>query len=103
MDISELAPIITTLSTIIGAFAVLTRAIYKGVSKFLAEMARNHSELIKPIIEDARQTSAIAARMSSLEQDHKEIVTEQSHIASKLDAMSKRIDETYSLLLKHMQ
>lgn len=103
MEISDAASLVTTLSTIIGGFAILTRAVYKGTFRFLDEMAKNHSELIKPIIEDVKQSAAIASRLANLEQEHKEVVMEQSHISSKLDAMSKRIDETYSLLLKHMQ
>lgn len=103
MEISDVAQLVTTLSTIIGGFAILARSIYKGTYKFVEEMTRHHSDIIKPLVEDARQSAAISSRMAILEEEHKEIVIEQSHISSKLDAINKRVDETYSLLLKHMK
>lgn len=102
MEISDVTSLVSTLSTIVGGFAILTRSVYKFTSRLLDTMAKNHSESLKQIIEDIKQSSVIASRLSDLEQEHRDIVAEQSHISSKLDAMSKRIDETYSLLLKHM-
>lgn len=103
MEITDAASLVATLSTIVSGFAILTRTIYKASFRFLDQMAKNHLDLIRPIIEDVKQSAAIASRLSDLEQEHRDIVKEQSNISTKLDAMSNRIDETYSLLLKHMK
>ena len=102
MELNEVSSLIATISTIISGFVILTRAAYKASARFLEAMAKHHADLIKPIVEDVKQSAAIVARISDLEQEHRDVVAEQSHISAKLDAMSKRIDETYSLLLKHM-
>lgn len=103
MGISDVTGLVATLSTIISGFAIMIRFVYKASSKLLEAMAKNHADLLKPIVDDIRQSAVITARISDLEQEHKDMVAEQSHISAKLDAMSNRIDETYSLLLKLMK
>lgn len=103
MTLEQISAFVAIAATLIGGFTFLIRSITRGTNALVTKMASNHSDMIRPIIEDVKMYTKVDQRLTKVENDTHEIREQHSASMEKMDNISERIDKIYNILLDNVK